>query len=97
MDAIPPPTPKIFDYPGAVTLAFAVVFTGAMLFVATKLDPTAGVLTISLLVVAAFIGTVVFSLFFTVPTDEITSATIGALIAAFSGVVAYWLGRKGGA
>jgi hypothetical protein len=93
----PPPTPKILDYPGAMTVAFAVVFTIAMLFVAGKWDPTGGTLTISLLVVLTFIGAVAFCLLFTVPNDEITAAVAGALVAAFGAVMAYWLGRpKGG-
>lgn len=90
---IPPPTPKIFEYPGAATVAFAVLFTAVLLFVAGKFDPTGGALSISLLVVLSFIGTATFCLFFTVPNDEITSGVIGGLIAAFGAVIAYWLGR----
>jgi uncharacterized BrkB/YihY/UPF0761 family membrane protein len=90
---IPPPTPKIFDYPGAVGVAFLVVFVTVLLLVAGKFDPTQGALTISLLVTLAFIGTVVFCLFFTVPRDETTAAIVGGLTAAFGAIVAHWLGR----
>lgn len=81
------------DYPASVGIAFAIVFTTALLVVSSKFDPTLGVLTISLLVVVAFLGTVVFCLFFTVPNDEITSGVVGGLIAAFGAVIAHWLGR----
>lgn len=91
---IPPPSPKIMDYPAAVGIAFGVVFTTVLLAVAGKLDRTGGVLTISILVTLAFIGAVTFCLFFTVPNDEITSGVIGGLIAAFGAVVAHWLGRS---
>lgn len=91
---VPPPIPKIFDYPGAVGVSFIIVFTTILLFVSGKFDPTMGVLTISLLVILAFIGTVVFCLFFTVPNDEVTAGVLGGLIAAFGAVVAHWLGRK---
>jgi uncharacterized BrkB/YihY/UPF0761 family membrane protein len=91
---IPPPTPKLFDYPGATTAVFLTVFTTCLLFVAGRFDPTGGVLTISLLVVLAFVGTVVFTLFFSVPTDEITSAAVGGLVAAFGAVIAHWLSRR---
>jgi hypothetical protein len=91
---LPPPTPKLFDYPGAVTIVFVVVFSTAMVFVASRMDPTGGVLTISLMIVLAFIGMTVFVLFFTVPTDEITSAVIGGLVLAFGAIIAHWLGRK---
>jgi uncharacterized BrkB/YihY/UPF0761 family membrane protein len=88
--------PKVGDYPAAVGVAFAVAFTAVLVVVAAKLDPTMGVLTISLLVVVAFIATVLFCLFFTVPNDEINSAAVGGLIAAFGAVVAHWLGKRNG-
>jgi uncharacterized BrkB/YihY/UPF0761 family membrane protein len=91
--ALPPPTPKLLDYPVLFTLLFAVLFTTVLVAVASRFDPTLGTLTISLLVVVSFIATVVFCLFFTVPTDEITSAVLGGLTASFGAVIAYWLGR----
>jgi uncharacterized BrkB/YihY/UPF0761 family membrane protein len=90
----PPPIPRIVDYPGSVAIALGVVFTTVLVFVASRFDPTAGALTISILVVLAFIATVVFCLFFTVPNDEITSAVLGGLVASFGAVVAHWLGRS---
>lgn len=88
-----PPTPKMLDYPASIGIAMGVVFTTILLMVAGRFDPTGGVLTISLLVTLAFIGAVVFCLFFTVPNDEVTSGIVGGLIAAFGAVVAHWLGR----
>lgn len=90
---IPPPTPKMMDYPAAMGIAFGILFTTILLYVAGKFDPTMGMLTISLLVVLAFIGTVVFCLFFTVPNDEITSGVVGGLTAAFGAIIAHWLGN----
>lgn len=89
----PPPVPKLVDYPAAVGIAFAVLFTTALVVVAARFDPTMGTLTISVLVVVAFIGVAIFCLFFTVPGDEITSAVIGGLVASFGAVVAHWIGR----
>lgn len=91
---IPPPTPKLMDYPASVGLAIAVVLTAILLVVVSRFDATGGALTISLLVVLAFIGLVTFCAFFTVPNDEITSGAIGGLVAAFGAVVAHWLGRR---
>ena len=93
---LPPPTPKMIPYPGAVGVAFIILFTALLLFIAGKFDPTAGVLTLSILISLAFIGVVIFCLFFTVPNDEITSGVIGGLIASFGAVIAHWLGRRGG-
>jgi hypothetical protein len=50
-------------------------------------------LTISILIVVAFMGTVAFCLFFTVPNDEVTPGVVGGLATGFGAVVAYWLGR----
>lgn len=89
----PPPVPKLMDYPASLGLAIAVFLTTILLVVTSRFDATGGVLTISLLVVLAFLGLVTFCALFTVPTDEITSGAIGGLVAAFGAVVAYWLGR----
>jgi uncharacterized BrkB/YihY/UPF0761 family membrane protein len=90
---IPPPTPKMLDYPASAGVGIAIVFTTILVIVASKFDPTMGTLTISLLVVVAFLGVATFCMFFTVPNDEITSGVIGGLIAAFGAVIAHWIGR----
>jgi hypothetical protein len=88
------PIPKLLDYPASLGLGIAVVLTSMLLVVVSRFDATGGTLTISLLVIMAFLGLVTFCAFFTVPTDEITSGAIGGLVAAFGAVVAYWLGRN---
>jgi len=93
-DLNPPPIPKLLDYPASIGVALVVALTALLLFLAGRFDPTGGVLTISLMVVLAFLGLVVFCAFFTVPTDEITSSVIGGLTASFGAIIAYWLGVK---
>jgi hypothetical protein len=93
---IPPPTPKLMDYPASIGLVLAVAMTSILLIVAGKFDPTGGTLTISLLVILAFLGLVTFCAFFTIPTDEITSGAIGGLVAGFGAVISYWLSRPRG-
>lgn len=93
---IPPPTPKLMDYPASIGLVLAVVMTSVLLVVAGKFDPSGGTLTISLLVILAFLGLVTFCAFFTIPTDEITSGAIGGLVAGFGAVISYWLSRPRG-
>jgi hypothetical protein len=88
-----PPAAKMTDYPGVVALSLGVFLTTILVVVAGKLDPTHGVLTISLVVVLAFIGVIVVSVLWTIPTDETTSAVIGGLVAAFGAIVTYWIGR----
>ena len=90
----PSPIPKLTDYPASIGIALVVVLTTALLFVTGRFDATGGVLTISLLVVLAFLGLVTFCAFFPVPNDEVTSSVIGGLTAAFGAVVVHWLGRN---
>jgi hypothetical protein len=90
-----PPIPKLMDYPTSIGLAIGILATAALLYISGKFDPTGGALTISLLVVVAFIGVSIFVMFFTVPTSEITSGVIGGLIAAFGAVVSFWLNYPG--
>jgi hypothetical protein len=91
---IPPPTPKLLDYPASIGIMIAVVLTAVLLVVSGRFDATGGTLTVSLLVILAFLSLVTYCAFFTIPTDEITSGAIGGLVAAFGAVVAYWLGRN---
>ena len=89
-----PPVPKLIDYPASVGVAIGIFFTMLLLIISNKFDRTHGELTISLLIVISFLGLATFSVFFTIPTDEITSAVIGGLVASFGAVIAHWIGRS---
>jgi len=91
-----PPIPKILDYPVTVGIALDILFITFLLVVVYKFDKSQGILTISLLVILAFIGLAIFCVFFAVPADEITSAVIGGLVAAFGAVIAHWIGKTNG-
>lgn len=93
---IPPPTPKLLDYPVGVGLGIGIIFTALLLIIIEKFDKTRGVLAISLMIVIGFMSVVTFSIFFTIPSDQTTSAVIGGLVAAFGAVIAHWIGRGGG-
>jgi hypothetical protein len=88
--------PAIANYPAAVAIVVTVIFTGLLLFVAGRFDPTKGVLTISLMIVLGMLGATAYCLVFTIPNDDITPGVVGALSAGFGAVVAYWLGRAVG-
>ena len=89
-----PPIPKILDYPAAIGIGLTVLFTMALVLVASRFDASGGALTVSLMVVITFAAAVIFCLFFTVPQDEVTSSVLGGLTAAFGAVIAFWLGRS---
>lgn len=91
---VPPPMPRIFDYPIAVGIGVEIFAVAGLLLIAGRFDTTGGSLTVSLLITLTFCGTVAFSLFFTVPQDQTTSAVIGGLVAGFGAVITYWLKPK---
>jgi hypothetical protein len=91
---VPPPQVNLFPYPVAMSTGGAILATLALLVISSKFDPSHGALTISLIIVLTFCGTVTFCLFFTVPSDTTTSAIIGGLVAALGATVSYWLKPK---
>ena len=94
MDDRHPPDVSLFPYPVVTSIVVSVIATTILLIIAKRFDPTAGPLTVSLLVILAFIGTTVFCLFFTVPNDEVTAGVVGGLGTAFGAVVAFWLANR---
>jgi hypothetical protein len=89
-----PAPPKLLDYPSLFSVVFVVLFSSIMLVIAKQFDPTGGPLTISLIVVLAFVAVVAFSMVYNIPADdEVTPGVVGGLVAAFGAVVAFWLGR----
>jgi hypothetical protein len=91
-----PPIPKLSDYPVATGIVLGVLATAFLVVVASRFDPTGGTLTISILVVLAMVSVSIFVMLFSIPTDEITSAVLGGLVAAFGAVMAFWLGKRNG-
>ena len=90
----PPPSPRITDYPALMAVGFGILFTGALLIISGRFDPTGGTLTISILIILAMVAVIAICLFYTIPSDQATAAVIGGLVAAFGAVVSYWLGHS---
>lgn len=88
---VPPPKFTFVDFPASIAIGFVTLGAVILLIVTSRFDPTKGALTISFLIVLAVIGVLAYSVTVTVPRDETTAAVIGALMAAFGGVVTYWL------
>ena len=88
---VPPPKFTVCGLPGALAIGLTTLGAVFLLVVTSRFDPTKGALTISLIIVLAVVGVLAYSVTVTVPRDETTAAVIGALMAAFGGVVTYWL------
>jgi len=93
---VPPPRFTYVDFPGAVAILATCAGALVLVFLAARFDKTGGALTVSLLVILAFIGILAYAVTVTVPRDETTAAVIGALTAGFGGVITYWLKNRGG-
>lgn len=90
-----PRATQLTNYPVVVTAVLMAFFVGLLLFLSFRYDTTRGTLTISLLVVATFVGSLALALRFQIPQDPETAALIGGVIAAMGGVVTYWLTPRG--
>ena len=91
---VTPPKAEIVNYPALVAIGVTVIGSVILLLFASRFDHTKGALTISLLIVLAVVGVLAYSVTVTVPRDETTAAVIGALTAAFGGVITYWLKNR---
>ena len=91
---VPPPKLNYVDYPATIAVTIAVLGTLTLVLLAGKFDRTGGPLTVSLLIILAFVGVLAYSVTVTVPRDETTAAVIGALTAGFGGVITYWLKNR---
>jgi FtsH-binding integral membrane protein len=88
---VPPPKFGFVDYPASWAIGLTTLGAIVLLVVTSRFDPSKGALTISLIVVLAVVGVLAYSVTVTVPRDETTAAVIGALMAAFGGVITFWL------
>ena len=83
-------------YPATVTAVIVAIITIAVVAAARYCDPTRGQLTISVMLVLAFVATTFASILYAVPQIPSTEILVGALATAVGAVVAYWLGRGRG-
>ena len=93
---VPPPKFTYVDFPATIAILHYCTVIGScvLILLASRFDQTKGALTVSLLVILAFVGVLAYSVTVTVPRDETTAAVIGALTAGFGGVITYWLKNR---
>lgn len=84
------------NFPATIIVGSAVILTSLLVVVASRFDPTQGVLTLSILITIGMLGAIAYCLIFTIPADDITPSVVGGLTAGFGAVLAYWFGRGKG-
>ena len=67
--------------------------SAALVWFASRFDPTRGFLTMSVLITVAFIGATIASMLYPVPQIATTEMLVGGLATALGAIVAHWLGR----
>jgi hypothetical protein len=87
------PWPGI-PYPAFLTAAGVALLAAAILAVSRYMDQTGGLLTISIMLVLAFIASTFASMIYAIPQVPSTEILVGSLATALGAVVAYWLGNR---
>ena len=80
-----------FPYPALVTAAGIGVVVAAVLAASHYLDPTHGLLTITLVIVFAFIAVTLATMIYPVPQTPLTEILVGSLATSMGGIVAFWM------
>lgn len=88
MENVPVPNPAFFS------AALVVIVSAAIVIVARRYDPTEGLLTISILVVAAFITAAFASMIYDVKQTPSTELLLGALATSLGAIVAHWMSPR---
>lgn len=85
-----------FPFPASIAAGIVVILACLALLAAHRFDATGGLLTISLMVVAAFISVNFTGILYGVPQTPINEIMIGALATSLGAVIAFWMsgGRR---
>ena len=85
-----------FPYPALVTAAGTAGLTMLVVIAAHYFDPSRGLLTLSVLLIIAFIAVTLASMIYSVPQTPTTEILIGGLVSSVGGIVAFWMSRNRG-
>lgn len=83
-------------FPATVGALAVILVACAILAVSKYCDITGGLLTISVMIVAAFIVATFASMLYNVPQVPSTEILIGALATSVGAIVAYWMSKSSG-
>lgn len=84
----------VFPFPASIAAGIVVFLAVLTLLASSRFDQTGGLLTISILIVAAFIAVAFTSLLYNYQQTAVVDILVGALATALGAVVSYWMGRK---
>ena len=83
-------------YPALITAAGTGLLTILVIIGAYYFDRSHGLLTLSVLIIIAFIAVTLASMIYQVPQTPTTEILIGGLVSSVGGIVAYWMSKGRG-
>ena len=86
----------VFPLPASIAAAIVIAVAVGAVVAARWADPTQGLLTISVIVVSAFVGVTYTGILYGIPQTPVNEIMIGALATSLGAVIAFWMsgGRK---
>lgn len=86
----------VIPFPAAVGATASAILVVLVLSASRYFDTTGGLLTLSIMVVMAFIQVVFASLIYNVPQTPTTEILVGALATSLGAIIAYWMSHRSG-
>ena len=91
---VPPPRFQFVDFPATTAVVAVSLGAIALMLLSSRFDNTAGALTISLLIILAFVGVLAYSVTVTVPEGRNYCRCYWCPYCWFRGVVTYWFKKQ---
>lgn len=81
-------------FPASVATVIVILMSVLLVVIANRFDNSGGIITVSVLVVAAFISVNFTGILYGVPQTPINEIMIGALATSLGAVIAFWMSGK---
>lgn len=82
-------------FPASIAAGIVVLLSVLVLLASGRFDTTGGLLTISLMVVAAFVSVTFTVMLYPVPQTALVEILVGALATSLGAVIAFWMSYRG--
>lgn len=84
-----------FPLPATLGTMAALLMAVVVLLASHRFDATGGLLTLSIMIVAAFISVTFTSMLYNIQQTPLTEILIGALSTSVGAIVAFWMSNRG--
>lgn len=84
-----------FPLPATLGTVAALTMAVLVLIAARRFDTTGGLLTLSIMIVAAFISVTFTALLYDIKQTPLSEILVGAMATSIGAVIAFWMSRRG--